>query len=367
MSLNTSRALVTTGCAALAILALSGSAAQEWLRPFTRPAGNPVLQPDPKSVFTDPILNAPVHWEALHTFNPAAIVRNGKICLLYRAEDDSGQKMIGGHTSRIGLAESTDGVHFVRHPAPVLFPANDDQKDREWPGGCEDPRIVEAPDGSYVLTYTQWNRRTTAAAIATSADLITWTKHGPMLAKAKSGKYARLMYKSASIVTRLVGDRLIAAQINGAYWMYWGEGFIHLAKSTNLVDWDPLEDAHGALLNVLGPRPGYFDSSFPEAGPPPVLTDHGILVIYNGKNQAVHGDHELAPNAYAAGQALFASNDPAKLLARLSSPFFKPEMPFERSGQYAAGTTFTEGLVRYRGKWVLYYGCADSLVGVAGL
>ena len=190
-------------------IALSASAVQEWLRPFTRPStGNPVLVPNRDSVFTDPILNARVHWEALHTFNPAAIVRNDKICLLYRAEDDSGQKMIGGHTSRIGLAESTDGVHFVRHPAPVLFPANDDQKDREWPGGCEDPRVVEAEDGTYVVTYTQWNRKTTAAAIATSPDLVTWTKHGPMLAKAKNGKYARLQYKSASIVTRLVHDRL---------------------------------------------------------------------------------------------------------------------------------------------------------------
>jgi beta-1,2-mannosidase len=40
-------------------------------------------------------------------------------------------------------------------------------------------------------------------------------------------------------------------------------------------------------------------------------------------------------------------------------------MPFERSGQYAAGTTFVEGLVFFQSRWYLYYGCADSLVGVA--
>jgi predicted GH43/DUF377 family glycosyl hydrolase len=53
------------------------------------------------------------------------------------------------------------------------------------------------------------------------------------------------------------------------------------------------------------------------------------------------------------------------LLERTSQPFFQPEMPFEKSGQYAAGTTFTEGLVHFGEAWFLYYGCADSLVGVA--
>ncbi len=62
------------------------------------------------------------------------------------------------HTSRLGLAESADGIHFTRRAEPVFFPAEDDQKAREWPGGVEDPRIVEREDGTYVLTYTQWNR-----------------------------------------------------------------------------------------------------------------------------------------------------------------------------------------------------------------
>jgi predicted GH43/DUF377 family glycosyl hydrolase len=45
-------------------------------------------------------------------------------------------------------------------------------------------------------------------------------------------------------------------------------------------------------------------------------------------------------------------------------PVLEPTMPWEKSGQYAAGTTFGEGLVAFRGRWFLYYGCADSLVGV---
>lgn len=323
------------------------------------------MTPQPSSVFTDPVTKKPAHWEALHTFNPAAVVREGKVFLLYRAEDDSGDMAIGGHTSRIGLAESSDGLHFERHPEPVLFPADDDQKEREWPGGCEDPRVVEREDGTYVLTYTQWNRRTYDAAIATSRDLVHWTKHGPMLARAQNGKYAGLKYKSAAIVTRLVGERLMAARFNGSYWMYWGEGFVHLARSRDLIDWDPVEDGQGGLVNVLGPRAGHFDSSFPEVGPPPVLTRDGIVVMYNGKNSPTGGDPALAADSYAVGQALFDAKNPRKLLARTEHPFLQPELPFERSGQYAAGTTFGEGLVHFPGKWLLYYGCADSLTGVA--
>jgi predicted GH43/DUF377 family glycosyl hydrolase len=341
------------------------AAAASWqLGPFVRPqTGNPVIQPRAESVFNCPMRKAPVHWEALHTFNPAAIVRQGKIYVLYRAEDDTGEMAIGGHTSRIGLAESTDGVHFTRRPDPVLYPANDDQKNREWPGGCEDPRIVESPDGTYVMTYTQWNQKTYDAGIATSRDLLHWTKHGPMLAKALDGKYKDLQYKSAAIVTRLEGGRLIAARIGGYFWMYWGEGRMHLARSHDLIDWEAIENGRGALLDVLGPpRSGKFDSSFPEAGPPPMITAAGIVVIYNGKNST---DPHLQKDAYAAGQALYSSTDPRQLLRRLDKPFFQPEMPFERSGQYAAGTTFTEGLVRFRDQWFLYYGCADSLVGVA--
>jgi predicted GH43/DUF377 family glycosyl hydrolase len=334
--------------------------------PFVRPQdAKAIVAPLAASVFACPMRKTPVHWEALHTFNPAAVVRNGKVYVIYRAEDASGTMQIGMHTSRLGLAQSDDGLHFTRRAEPVLYPADDDQKEREWEGGCEDPRVVESPDGTYVLTYTQWNRKITGAAIATSTDLVTWTKHGPAFASASGGKYLRLSHKSAGIVAQVSGDRLIAAKIAGKYWMYWGEGEVHLATSSDLIDWRPVEDAKGDPVVVLGKRTGRFDSSFPEVGPPPVLTREGIVVLYNGKNAAVGGDASLAAGTYAAGEALFAANDPAKLLARTAGPVFRPELPFEKSGQYAAGTTFTEGLVLFRGRFFLYYGCADSLVGVA--
>lgn len=348
---------------------ISAQTPEPWeIGPFTRPAeGNPVLALRPDSTFLDPVLKQLVHWEALHTFNPAAIVRDGKVYVLYRAEDDSGAMEIGGHTSRLGLAESEDGIHFTRRAEPVFFPAADDEKSREWPGGVEDPRIVESEDGTYVLTYTQWNRTTFSVGIATSPDLLHWTKYGPAFLHEANGKYDALRYKSAGIVTRFdpAKGRLIAAQIDDAYWMYWGEGAIHLATSPDLIHWTPLEDATGAPVELLGPRPRHFDSTFPETGPPPVLTPRGIVVLYNGKNaEGKAGDRTLGPNAYATGEALFQPENPFRLAARAEYPILKPELPYEKTGQYAAGTTFAEGLVVFHNRWFLYYGCADSLVGV---
>lgn len=337
---------------------------QSWtIAPFQRPVTAPVITPNPQSVFFDPLRQQTVHWEALNTFNPATVVRNGKIYVLYRAEDDTGPKIIGMHTSRLGLASSDDGVHFTRSATPVFYPADDAQKDREWPGGVEDPRVVEAPDGSYVLTYTQWNRKTTSIGVATSKDLVHWTKYGP--AFLPSDRPAFHSYKSSSIVTQLVDGHLVAAKIHGKFWMYWGEVEIHLATSPDLIHWTAIENGKGDPTVLLKRRAGLFDSGFPEVGPPAVLTKNGIVLIYNGKNGASKGVAGLDPGAYSVGEALFSADYPAKLLKRTNEPVFRPELPFERSGQYPTGTTFAEGLVFFKAKWFLYYGCADSFVGVA--
>lgn len=88
-------------------------------------------------------------------------------------------------------------------------------------------------------------------------------------------------------------------------------------------------------------------------------------MIYNGKNAVSDGDPTLAPQTYAAGEALFDKRNPARLLARIGNPVLQPTLPYEKTGQYAAGTTFAEGLVYFHNQWFLYYGCADSLVAVA--
>src|SRR5580658_8590990 len=97
---------------------------------------NPVLKPSSGS-FIDPILKKKVLWEEKDVFNPAIVNHNGKIYMLYRAQDKTGKP---AGTSRIGLAVSSDAMHFSTMPKPVFYPDNDAYKKLEWQGGCEDPR-----------------------------------------------------------------------------------------------------------------------------------------------------------------------------------------------------------------------------------
>jgi len=111
----------------LFILSLTSFAQQKsWmLAPFEKnEAVNPCIVPSPIQ-FTDPIRKTKVGWEEKDVFNPAAVVRNGKIYLLYRAQDSIGKP---AGTSRIGLAHSSDGLHFTKMKAPVLYPTNDAYK-----------------------------------------------------------------------------------------------------------------------------------------------------------------------------------------------------------------------------------------------
>lgn len=346
----------------------SDSLAQEkpWMfGPFQREIDQqPIIEPRVETSFIDPMTGRTAYWESMATFNPAAIVKDGKIYVFYRAEEKLGEKEIGGHTSRLGLALSPDGEAYERKKEPVFYPEEDGQKEFEWTGGTEDPRIVETEDGTYVLTYTQWNREYPRLAIAISTDLKNWEKKGPIFREWKDGKYHSMETKSGAIVTELKDERLIAAKINGKYWMYYGVPHIWLASSSDLVHWEPVENYEGNLAPVLSPRPGYFDSWLVEAGPPPVLTSDGIVVLYNAGNSRNIGIADLGNRVYTGGQALFDSEKPWKLLDRSDEPFLKPEKPFEKSGQYTDGTTFIEGLVYFQDTWYLYYGTADSMVGV---
>ena len=339
----------------------------EWaLGGFVRPAGaNPVIRPDSQVRFYCPMRRDSVGWMESDTFNPAATVRDGEICVLFRAEDNSATG-IGKRTSRIGLARSADGVTMRLGDAPVLFPAEDAMKECDWPGGCEDPRVAVTEDGTYVMLYTSWNRRIPRLSVATSRDLVTWTKHGPAFAKAYGGRFRDLKSKSGSIVTKLDGDRLVIARVNGKYMMYWGERMVNIATSDNLIDWTPELDADGNLKGVVYPREGYFDSALTECGPPALLTDKGVLLLYNGQNRLGEGrDKRYPARTYSAGQILFDAKEPGKVIGRLDVPFFRPVDDFEKSGQYKDGTVFIEGLVYFKSRWYLYYGCADSRVGVA--
>jgi predicted GH43/DUF377 family glycosyl hydrolase len=330
----------------------------EWaLLPFVKADdANPVLEAGTNK-FICPVLNQEVKWDEKDVFNPAVVVRDNKVHMIFRAEDTIG-KYAG--TSRLGLAVSDDGLHFTKRAEPVFFPDNDSMKVYEWEGGVEDPRIVEDDSGRYYMTYTAYDGNLARLCIATSTDLITWTKHGLVL----KGKYKDTWSKSGAIAAERVGDRMVAKKIDGQYWMYYGDTYIFIATSTNLIDWKIIEADTGGLRAVLGPRPGMFDSRLVEPGPYALVTDKGVLLLYNGMNLDEGGDPDIAKGAYSSGQALFSLEDPSILIRHLKEPFLVPDKPYEITGQINQ-VVFIEGMVPFKGKWYLYYGTADSKIAAA--
>lgn len=362
------KSILLISLAVLPLFGYSQNVLPDWaLGGFIRPEkANPIITPNPSNQFDCPMQDKKIGWEESDVFNPAATVKDGKIYVLYRAEDNSATG-IGKRTSRIGLAESEDGIHMKRRKTPVMYPDKDNMKEYEWEGGCEDPRVTMTKDGLYVMAYTSWNRKVARLCIATSRDLVKWEKHGPAFAKAYNGRFKDIFCKSGSMVTEIKNGKQVLTKIDGKYFMYWGEHAVYAATSDDLVNWTPILDEKNELATVIKPRPQYFDSALTECGPPAILTDKGIVLLYNGKNQTNDSkrDKRFTAGAYCAGQILTDPKEPLKVLQRLDVPFFRPMASFEKSGQYVDGTVFIEGLVFFKNKWYLYYGCADSQVSVA--
>lgn len=297
-------------------LSCSEDDSDDWqLGPFERYDGNPILTPRGDG------------WEAKDVFNPAAWSDGETIFMLYRAEDSTGVGDWNG-TSRVGLAKSSDGVNFAREPVPVYEPV----EEWELPGGTEDPRLTKIDDRFY-MTYTAYDGETARLALASSTDLISWDRYGlifPELGWTKAGA-------------------IVPQKINGRYWMYYGDTNIWIAWSEDLINWTPVEKP------VMHPRDGMFDSRLIEPGPTPIITDRGILLLYNS------ADEDLV---YRTAQALFDINDPTKLLQRSDSWFLAPEMEMEVQGQIP-NVVFIEGYAELAGRGYLYYGMGDSGIGVA--
>src|SRR5437588_1652580 len=308
--------------------------------PWSRAANAPVLSPQGST------------WESAGTFNPAVLFvpdkpevnsGRGNFVMLYRAQDASG-------TSRLGYAESRDGIHFMRHPEPVLSPETSYEKD----GGVEDPRLQKIGD-TYYLTYTGYNRKDAQLCLATSHDLLHLQRKGVIL-PAYKGNWNRGWTKSGAIVPE---------KIDGKYWMYWlgtaadKTDQTGLSYSADLIHW-----TEATTTPVLPRRAGKFDSRVVDPGPPPILTKQDIVLIYNG------ADDNLV---YRTGVAVFDRRDPRKLISRSDAPIFAPEKEWEKVGQ-VPNVVFVEGMVRTRsaedvaGRWdhfLFYYGAADKYVGVA--
>ena len=110
----------------------------EWLSGFEKPEQNPIMTADSTYLFQCPMEKKMVNWQKADVFNPGAIVRNDTVFMLFRAEDNP-DAILGGRTSRIGLAYITDGLNFTNYPKPVLYQMGEGCLLWDYPGGGEDP------------------------------------------------------------------------------------------------------------------------------------------------------------------------------------------------------------------------------------
>lgn len=292
---------------------------------LTRATENPVLSPT----------NLP--WENLLVFNPGATIKDDKIYLIYRAQ---GRAEI---FSRLGLAISSDGIHFARQEEPLYY-----GKGHQYEAlGIEDPRVVKIED-TYYLTYTavsedlyaethpDWREKIAKKpriALSTTKDFVDYVDYDVIIPHL-SGKNSTLFPK----------------KVNGEYWLLYRAGAYKtfFAKSSRLDQWP-----QGDL--VFEERPGSWDNVRVGVGAPPIETEKGWLLFYHGVDEA---------NTYRLGIMFLDLEDPRKIIYRSPFPVLEPQEDYEKYG-FVPNVVFTCGAIEKDGRYFVYYGAADQVIGLA--
>jgi predicted GH43/DUF377 family glycosyl hydrolase len=276
---------------------------------LTRYAGNPILTP---------IADHP--WESRTVFNCGVAQRDGKVILLYRGQGTEND------ISRLGYAESTDGLTFTREPEPVFYPVDPTESK-----GVEDPRLTLI-DGRHHMFYTAWSPESIQVAHASTEDFHTWQRHGIVFPGPDN--------KDAALFPRKINGRYCAFhRIPRAIWIAW---------SDDLETW-------GDYQKIMEPRPNGIEPLKLGAGGPPIETPDGWLVIYHGV------DHNLV---YRLGVALLDLDDPSRIINWPSEPILTPEEPWELKGDIP-NVVFTCGTAEIGDDYFIYYGGADKVIAVA--
>ena len=290
----------------------------------------------------NPILKARsnVAWEAKAVFNPAALLLDDEIHLLYRA-------MSRDDTSYCGHAITKDGLTIVeRYDQPAYIPReNFEQKSRPGNSGCEDPRLSRIGDTIY-LCYTAYDGTNPPRVAATSITAADFTHQNWSAWK-----------KPVLISPALVDDK-DACIIDEKF----GEHYIFLHRVDGAICADHIEsldfksDMLSSATPIMTPRPGMWDGLRIGICAPPIKTEQGWLLLYHG----------ISPNhhTYRVGAALLDIEDPTKVIARSNTPLFEPMTDYEKVGQIS-NVVFPCGLINKNGTLYIYYGGADSVVAVA--
>jgi len=277
-------------------------------------------------------------FDSRNIYNPAVVKEKDRILMLYRAESEKDNL-----TGRIGLAISYDGINFFRHPEPVIDP------EYLWESaGVEDPRVVKVGK-TYYMTYTGYDGKTARLCLATSKNILTWKKHGPIF---EDFEYKKNNIEGWTKSGAILPKKLEKGNFKGNYLMYFGDSNIWMAVSRDLINWEYIKEP------VLSPRGGYFDNVLVEPGPPLFEISSGIALIYNSAGRYKDG------LKYKVGVAIFDKKSPDRLIARTENPIMVPEYEWEFYG-HVNSVVFVEGMVEHENKLLLYYGGADRYIGLA--
>lgn len=311
-----------------------------------RYSGNPILNPIKDHV-----------WESKMVFNPAVVLKDNKIHLIYRARGEHEFK--GILISRLGHAIfKDDGVTLEkRFENPVFEP-------EEWyePAGCEDPRITKI-DGKYYLLYTAYSGteidpflglERVNIAVATTTDFISWQRQGLLLPEVERPEKNGVLFPE---------------KINGYYVCYYRiDPHIYVAYSKTLEH--PVWRGH---KKIISPRKGMWDSEKIGAGAPPIKTDLGWLFIYHGVDRKGPSRLKIKKigygtvdyeRTYRLGVILIDKNNPEKILYRSEGFILEPKEDYEKIGMIP-NVVFTCGAAVVKEKLFVYYGGADTVIGLA--
>lgn len=287
---------------------------------FSRSEHNPLLTASDLSMPANAVLN------------PGAVEVDGEVLLLLRIDTKRG-------ISQIRVARSTNGVDNWRiDPHPLLEPRLAEHPYEEW--GCEDPRVTQIAPRKWLIAYVAYSRYGPAVALATTEDFQSVKRLGVVLAPTN---------KDATVFPR---------EFNGEWLMLHrpvtgGQEHIWYASATGDL-------THWGQPGVLMPQNGgpWWDALRIGVGAPPLLTEQGWLLIY-------HGVKELGGRPiYRLGLALLDLDDPRKVLARTSDWVFAPETSYEQNG-LVPGVVFTCGALCRGDEVWMYYGAADTVIGLA--
>ncbi len=280
-----------------------------------------------------PILLPKMHhsWEAAAVFNCAAIYDNGLVHMIYRATDITSNGSQGRYINNLGYAVSSDGIHFNRLENPILI--NDTPQEQRGP---EDPRIVKIGETFYMM-YTGYGGRFEGdyrICLAKSKNLIVWERQGVMLDEPNKD--------AALFPEKIIGKYVMFHRRPPDIW---------LAYSDDLKTWGD----HQVVMKARPDSP-WENIKIGIAGPP-IKTPIGWFLIYHGVGDGPR---------YSLGAALLDLDDPSKVISRQADPILEPELDWEIDG-YVPNVVFSCGQAVIGDEIYVYYGGADTVIGVAGM